>query len=431
MYKSTLTFLLICYSWLAPAQKASLKSAVLPEVKPESEGFSTEKLAELDKTLEAYTQNTSVPGTIALIMRNGKIVHYKANGFNDLTAKTPLRRDAIVRIASQTKAITSIGLMLLYEEGKFQLDDPVSKYIPAFRHPRVLDKFNARDSSFTTIAAKSEITIRHLLTHTSGISYPTIGTQEARAFYAKNKIPSGIGTPTGKLADAMLALAKMPLIHQPGERWTYGLNTDLVGYLIEVLSGQPLDKFLQARIFKPLGMQDTYFYLPIQKQDRLALLYTEDAQRNTVKMPLRPGQDPDYPKGKGTYFSGGAGLSSTITDYAIFLQMILNKGEYMGTRILKPATVELITKNQIGEINNGNNKFGLGFGIITEKEAARLPLSVGSLDWGGIFGTRYWIDPKTGIIALLYTQKYPNSYYDLGDKFKIGVYEAFIKKAKK
>jgi CubicO group peptidase (beta-lactamase class C family) len=329
-----------------------------------------------------------------------------------------------MRIASQTKAITSIGLMILFEEGKFLLDEPVSKYIPAFRNPKVLDKFNEKDSSYTTVPARREITIRQLFTHTSGISYPSIGTKEANAMYAKARIPSGIGTPNGKLADAMNALGALPLVHQPGERFTYGLNTDVLGYLIEVLSGQSLDQFLRTRLFEPLDMKDTYFYLPAEKHNRLAVLYTEDAQKNTIRNPVRNNQTPDYPKLKGSYFSGGAGLSSTAYDYAVFLQMLLNGGEYNGKRILSPATVRLITTNQIGDVNQGDNKFGLGFSITTTKGAAKLGVSEGAYDWGGIFGTTYWVDPQTGIVALLYTQKYPNSNGNLNDKFRVLVYQA-------
>ena len=374
-----------------------------------------------------YRPDKRVPGAIALVMRDGKVVYRKAVGMDDFVAQTPLRTDAIVRIASQTKAVTSVGLMLLYDEGKFQLDDPISKYLPAFRNPRVLATFNAKDSTYTTVPATGEITIRQLFTHTSGISYPVIGTKEARAIYAKAHIPSGIGTPAGSLAASMDALGALPLMHQPGERFTYGLSVDVLGRLIEVLSGQPLDQYLRTRLFEPLGMKDTWFYLPAAKQARLAQLYTENAAHQTVFMEPHDGMFPNYPKASGgTYFSGGAGLSSTIDDYAAFLQMLLNNGTYKGRRLLKPATVALMTQNQIGELKQGNNKFGLGFSITTaEGVAATQPgLSEGSFEWGGIFGTTYWVDPKQKLVALIYTQKYPNSTGgDLDDKFKTAVYE--------
>ena len=400
-------------------------SAGLLMVKPESAGMSSARLQRIDQLLQDYTNKNLVPGAIALIIRDGKVVYHKAVGQNDTESKSALRTDAIFRVASQTKALTSLGVMLLFEEGKFLLDEPISKYLPAFKNQKVLDKFNEKDSSYTTIPAKREVTIRHLLTHTSGISYAVIGSKEANAIYAKAKIPSGIGTPNDKLADAMNRLGGLPLVHQPGEKFTYGLNTDVLGYLIEVVSGQPLDVFMRTRIIEPLGMNDTYFYLPAAKHSRLATLYTEDNQKNTVKRVAQNGQSPDYPKVNGTYFSGGAGLSSTISDYAKFLQMMLNNGTYNGKQIISPATVRLMTTNQIGEVNQGDNKFGLGFGIITPKGAAKLGVSEGSYEWGGIFGTSYWVDPKEKIIGLIYTQKYPNTAGGtLSDKFKALVYQS-------
>jgi CubicO group peptidase (beta-lactamase class C family) len=424
LQKPILTLALCLSISLTFAQKPN--KTILQEAKPEKSGISAERLQRLDRVLQEYVDKSYIPGAVALIARDGKVVYYKSVGYSNAEAKNKLERDDIFRIASQTKAITSVGVMMLFEEGRFLLDDPISKYIPAFREPKVLDTFNKQDTTYTTVPAKREITIRELLTHTSGIGYPGIGGPEAVAIYAKNKVPSGIGTPNDKLADAMVALAKLPLLHQPGERFTYGLNTDVLGHLIEVVSGQPLDQFFRARIFDPLGMKDTWFYLPDEKEDRLVKLYTE-GENKTLKPTAAQGRlTPDFPKEEGSYFSGGAGLSSTIYDYAVFLQMLLNKGEYNGKRLLSPATVHLMTTNQIGELNMGDNKFGLGFGIATEKAAAQLPVSEGTYDWGGIFGTTYWVDPREGIVALLYTQKYPNSYGDLSDKFRVLVYQAIM-----
>ncbi|WP_375417775.1 serine hydrolase domain-containing protein [uncultured Hymenobacter sp.] len=376
----------------------------------------------------SYRDDTRVPGAIALVMRDGKVIYRKAFGVDDVGAQTPLRPDAIVRIASQTKAVTSVGAMLLYEEGKFQLDDPISKYLPAFRNPKVLATFNAQDSTYTTTPATSEITIRQLLTHTSGISYPIIGTKEARAIYAKAGIPSGIGTPAGSLAQSMDKLGALPLLHEPGAQWTYGLSVDVLGRLIEVLAGQPLDQFLSRRLFAPLGMKDTYFYLPATKRGRLAQLYTESADHKTAPMRPQDGMSPDYPKAAGTYFSGGAGLSSTIGDYAAFLEMLRQGGTHGGRRLLKAETVALMTENQIGALSQGTNKFGLGFSLTTAQSARPPGLSPGSFEWGGIFGTTYWVDPKEKLVALIYTQKYPNTTgNDLDDKFKVAVYEALAK----
>ena len=418
-----LTFTTFCTS----AQKNT--PAVLQTASPEKAGMNGTLLRQMNQSAGELLKQSQIPGAIGFIARNGKIVYQEAVGYDDIEAKTPLKEDAIFRIASQTKAITSTGVMMLVEEKKIMLDDPVSKYLPAFRNPTVLVKFNPKDTTYTTQPAQKEITIRQLLTHTSGISYPTIGSREATAIYAKAGIPSGIGTPNGTLGVAMNKLAKLPLMHQPGEKFTYGLSTDVLGYLIEVVSGQSLDQFLRTRLFEPLGMKDTYFYLPKEKQNRLVNLYTEDANKKTEKVVASKHPiNPDYPKTAGTYFSGGAGLSSTIQDYAIFLQMILNEGEYNGKRLLRPETIRLMGTNQIGNLNQGDDKFGLGFGITSAKTAARLGVSEGNLEWGGIFGTKYWIDRKTGIIGLLYTQKFPNSYGSIGDVFKSFVYQAIADK---
>ncbi|MFD2721694.1 serine hydrolase domain-containing protein [Hymenobacter monticola] len=465
--KNSLTLLLLLSSYgaiaqvAAPSRKAPARKAVMAMPVPGAAPATIDPAAaqRIDQLLQEYTADLPgkgplakvlkdgsgnvvyrpdkrVPGAIALVMRDGKVVYRKAVGYDDFVQQTPLRTDAIVRIASQTKAITSIGLMLLYDEGKFQLDDPISKYLTAFKNPKVLATFNEKDTTYTTVPAKGEITIRQLFTHTSGLGYPIIGSKEARAIYAKAHIPSGIGTPAGSLAKAMDALGPLPLMHQPGERFTYGLSVDVLGRLIEVLSGQPLDKYLRTRLFEPLGMKDTWFYLPADKKDRLVQLYTEDANKQTVFMePLTQPLGrmyPNYPKASGgTYFSGGAGLSSTIDDYAHFLQMLLNNGSYNGRQLLKPATVALITQNQMGELSQGGNKFGLGFSIVTPQMAKAPGLSAGSFEWGGIFGTTYWADPKAKLVALIYTQKYPNTNgRGLADKFKTAVYEAFVPEQK-
>jgi CubicO group peptidase (beta-lactamase class C family) len=428
MPKLVSTWLLLCFVYVVSAQP--IRYPFLKEDKPELVGMNTERLQRIDQTLQEYISKGYQVGVVALIARHGKIVYYKGIGLDDIATKTPLKRDAIFRIASQTKAITSVAVMMLFEEGRFLLDDPISKYIPAFKNPKVLDKFNEKDTTYTTIPAKQEITIRHLLTHTSGIGYPVIGSKEANAIYAKAHISSGIGTPNSSLAEMMNALGALPLTHQPGGKFTYGLSTDLLGYLVEVISGLSLDQFLRTRIFDPLDMKDTYFYLPADKHNRLTVLYTEDASKAAIKTVARNGQTPDYPKLPGKYYSGGVGLSSTAYDYAVFLQMLLNGGEYNGKRLLSPTTVRLMIHNQIGELSLGLKKFGLGFELTTERESFRVPLSEGSFAWSGYFGTTYWADPKEGIVAVLMTQKQPNSFGDLTDKFRVLVYQAIIESAK-
>jgi CubicO group peptidase (beta-lactamase class C family) len=342
--------------------------------------------------------------------------------------QSPFAPTIFYRIASQTKAITSAAIMMLYEEGKFLLDDPVSRYIPEFAKQQVLDKFNPADTTYTTVPAKSEVTIRQLLTHTSGISYPQIGTKEANAIYAKAQLMAGIGVDNSRsLAADVKTIARLPLMHQPGEKFTYGFNTDILGYLVEFFSGMSLDDFFRKRIFEPLGMNDTWFYLPASKHSRLVNLYVEKDEKLE-----KPGTMidfnglvyTDYPKMENTYYSGGGGLSSTAKDYAIFLQMLLNGGTYNGKRLLSRHTVRMMTMNQIGDISRGVNKFGLGFGITTEPGSALLPTPEGVYEWGGAFATTYWVDPKEKLIGVFYRQLWRSTFGETANKFKVLVYAA-------
>lgn len=401
--------------------------AVLQPATPESVGFSSERLMRIDKNLNDWMSDGRLNGGVALISRNGKVIYHKAFGYDDLEKKKPMKTDMIFRIASQTKAVTSVAVMILYEEGKFLLDDAVSKYIPEFAKPQVLNEFNEKDSSYTTIPAKREITIRDLLTHTSGIGYAQIGSKESNAIYAKNNISAGIGVDKDQsLPTAMKKLGTLPLMHQPGEKFTYGLNTDVLGYLVEVVSGKSLADFFKERIFEPLGMKDTYFYLPATKYNRLVQIYQEKDKKLVPQSEiLQNGKFLlDYPATKGTYYSGGAGLSSTALDYAIFLQMMLNGGEYNGKRILARNTVRMMTMNQIGDISMGNNKFGLGFGITTEKGSSIVPTPQGVFEWGGAFATTYWADPKENLIGIIYRQLWGTTQWDIPNKYKVLVYQA-------
>ncbi len=415
------TFLLL-FVYGSIAQVSPAKSAT------DVHGFSAERLKILDKKIQEWIDQKWMPGATALIMHNGKVVYKKAFGYNDPEKKSPMKTDLLFRLASQTKAITSVAIMMLYEEGKLLLDDAVSKYIPEYKNQKVLDKYNAADTTYTTVNAKRDITIRDLLTHTSGISYSQIGIPAANAIYHKNDISSGLAVKEGLLLEnPMKSLGTLPLMHQPGEKFTYGLNTDLLGYLVEVISGKNLAEYFKTRIFDPLGMKDTYFYLPHEKQDRLAVLHFEDAtgihkMDNSFTyngVPWNPG----YPVTNGTYYSGGAGLTSTITDYAQFLQMLLNGGSYNGTRILSRNSVRLMTSNQISELNVGADKFGLGFSIASEKTAAKLPVSVGTYGWGGAFATTYWVDPKEKIVAQFYNQVWARRH-NIEEAFKVLVYQA-------
>ncbi len=431
MKKILLTYCLFFYiAFNSQGQSIFPKPVALQQAAPAAAGVSADRLGRIDKVLQQYVNNNWIAGATAIVAKDGKIIYYKSIGYNDVEKKTPLAKDEIFRIASQTKAITSVGVMMLYEEGKILLDDPISNYIPEFKKPNVLDKFNETDSTYTTVPAKREITIRDLLTHTSGIGYAQIGSPQMNAIYYKAGLTSGLGVKKGvMLRDKMKVLGSMPLFHQPGEKFTYGLNTDLLGYLIEVVSGTSLDQFFRQRIFEPIGMKDTYFYLPAEKYNRLAQLYTEDKEKKLMKAPdtsnLNGTFYANYPALNGTYYSGGAGLSSTAYDYALFMQMLLNGGSYNGKQLLSPVSVHMMTSNQIGQLTVSNgDKFGLGFEIVPEANNGRTPVSVGTFSWGGAFSSSYWIDPKEKIVAQLFINQMPMSHGDIHEKFKALVYQA-------
>lgn len=394
---------------------------------PEAAGFSAERLKRLDQAMNEWVEKGYMNGAAALIIRDDKVAYYKATGYNDLDTRAPLQKEGIFRIASQTKAITSVAIMMLFEEGKLLLSDPVSQYIPSFKKQSVLLKLNPADTSYTTVPANREVTIKDLLTHTSGLGYAQIGSIEANAIYAKNNITAGLGVKDRTLLSAMTRLGELPLMHQPGEKFTYGLNTDLLGCLVEVISGMGLDEFLRTRIFEPLGMKDTYFNLPASKADRLVNLYTETAPGKLVKAyagMLNSPANANYPLVPHTYFSGGAGLSSTIYDYAIFLQMLLNEGVYNGKRFLGRNTVRMMTTNQIDGINYAGGTFGLGFQIVTEKNSGTSPAQIGTFGWGGAFATSYWVDPKEKMVYLFFRQLQARTHNEVVEKFRALTYQA-------
>ncbi|HEX6848632.1 MAG TPA: serine hydrolase domain-containing protein [Chitinophagaceae bacterium] len=414
------------------------QTPLLKSVSPETERLSSERLKQLDANINQWIREDQLNGATMIILRNGKIVYHRSFGFANKQQNIPMKNDNIFRIASMTKPIISVAAMMLYEEGKFLLTDPISKFIPAFKNPVVLDKFNAADTTYTIVPAKREITVRDILTHTSGIGYAQIGTAQANAIYYKNKINGGIGTPYSTLKEEITRLAKLPLFTHPGEQFYYGLNTDVLGYLIEVISGMPLDKFLQQKIFEPLGMKDTYFFLPKEKQPRLVQLYVQ--QGNQTKLQIQDSLislngtfSRDFPKTpNGSFFSGGAGLSSTAYDYALFGQMLLNGGELFGKRILAPATVELMTSNQIGDLlmwNDGNKarRFGLGFGILTDYAERTTMIPAGSYGWDGMFGSHYWTDPKNKMVVVFMRNIWPTDHWDYGDRIKPLIYQSIKK----
>jgi CubicO group peptidase (beta-lactamase class C family) len=314
---------------------------------------------------------------------------------------------------------------MLWEEGRFQLDDPIGRYLPEFSKPMVLKTFNPADSSWTAEPAQRPITIRHLLTHTSGIDYAAIGSDQFKAIYAKAGVPSGIGNEGATIGEKMRVLGGLPLKHEPGERFTYSLSIDVLGYLVEVISGMPFDRFLRTRIFEPLGMKDTWFYLPPDRAQRLVRLHDGVSGKAVPRVkPVFDGVNPQYPLQKGTYFSGGAGLSSTVEDYARFLQLFLNQGEFNGVRLLSPKTVQLMLTEQFPDLKA---EFGLGFGLETEDNDYQSPRSLGSFSWGGAFATTYWADPEEELIGQIYTNMVNSPARALGQRFVTLTYAAILK----
>jgi len=423
--KQTLVLLfLFALSVTAAAQTKSLSnSPPLSEAPPESVGLSSARLARIDAMCGQAVSSGDIPGVVALVARRGKIVYWKAFGMADNQSGRTLKRDDIFRIASQSKAITATAVMMLWEEGRFKLDDPISKFIAEFADPRVLAGFQYSDTSYTAVPADREITIRHLLTHTSGIGYGEIdGDERFKLIYQKAGVTDLFTTENISIGQSVKKLAELPLHHNPGEKFTYSEGLDVLGYFIEVISGMPFDRFLRERLFDPLGMDDTWFYLPGDKAGRLVAVQTKSKEGGWIRYPVTF-YDPDYPiKGAKRFFSGGAGLSSTAKDYATFLQMVLNGGELNGVRILSRTTIASMMGNQTGDLwgRDSGEYYGLAFGVLTAKGQALGGLgSAGTFDWGGYFNTQYFADPEEKIIGILMKQTQGELTDDTGWKFRL------------
>ena len=381
--------------------------------------FDATRLTRIDAWLNRLIAEQRIPGAVVMLVHDGRVEYHKAYGVRDIATKVPMRTDDIFRIASQTKAITSLAAMILWEEGKFSLDDPVSMYLPEFDKQKVLVKFNPSDSTYSSKPAQRRSTIRQLFTHTSGLDYANIGSDEFKAIYSKAGLTS-LGREGDVLAEKVRVLGRLPLAFEPGERFNYGLSIDVLGRLVEVWSGMPLDRFLRTRIFEPLRMGDTFFELPADRRARLVTLHSETEGKLEIMKQSQGGMRPDFPARNVTYFSGGGGLSGTTADYARFLQLFLNGGELDGVRLLSRKTVELMLTNQIPRLQPA---FGLGFALETPENDFRSVLSSGSFLWGGAFSTTYWADPKEHLVALIYTNIL-GSTVPLGDEFKVLVYSA-------
>lgn len=407
---------------------ATAAAQELPVVKPESVGLSAERLGRLGAAVQRGIDDKRIAGAVTLVARHGHVAWLKAQGMADREAGKAMRPDTIFRICSMSKPITSVAVMMLYEEGHFLLDDPVSKYLPEFKNPKVLVK--PASGKPYSIPATREITIRDLLRHTSGLTYQWNG--DLGPMYKDANVPHGLLPYDGTIEDSVKRLAGLPLLFNPGDRWEYSLGVDVLGRLVEVVSGKPLDEFLRTRIFEPLGMKDTYFYPPDNKLDRLAAAYTYYADKGLNRFPDTPITEgsfvysADYPyRGPKKLFSGGAGLNSTAADYLRFCQMMLDGGKAGNTRLLSRKSVELMTGDQLGKIGPDQG-FGLGFGIAGVKAPLSELGSAGEYAWGGFFYTEFSIDPKEQMIVIFMGQLHPTGDLILNEQVHALAYQAIV-----
>lgn len=431
MCKILSALLAVVIFWTSPALGQDFE--IVP---PESVGLSSTRLQSMDRLIEGYVDERKIAGAVVMVARKGKIAYFKATGMADVGK--PMKRDTIFRIVSMTKPLTSTAIMMLYEDGKLLLSDPVSKFIPEFKNPKVLQAMpEGSPFPYKLVPAKREITVRDLLAHTSGIVYlflndvyPDPARQMIVDMYKDAEITDGFCRPDEEIGDMVKRLARLPLYAHPGELWDYSLSTDVLGYLVEVVSGQKFDKFVQTRIFDPLNMKDSHFFLPEEKMDRLAHVFKSDWNGSLVPAddkPIVAGDlwlcPTDAHMLEGKYLAGGANVLSTVNDYFQYAQMLLNKGELNGKRLLGRKTVELMTEtNHIGQFDaeflHGHGwKFGLGFAIQVDREHPVDSGNVGTYEWAGIYSTRFSIDPKEEKITIFMSQTNPfGHHFELWDK---------------
>ena len=407
---------------------ASSWAQELPVAKPEDVGLSSERLQRLTTVFQAYATDKKMAGSVVLVARHGKVAYFNSFGKRDIESNAPMQNDVIFRIASQSKALISVGIMILQEEGKLLISDPAGKYLPEFMETTVAEPKDG--GGYTIVKAKRSITLRDLLTHTAGIGY---GGGLAADKWKEAGIQGWYFADRDEpIATTIERLAKLPMDEHPGEKYVYGYNTDILGAVIEKVSGKPLDEFITSKILAPLGMKDTHFYLPQNKVGRLAAVYSAYADK-----PLERSPDPGAMVGQGAYvngprksFSGGAGLLSTASDYAKFLQMMLNKGTYNGARILAPGTVELMTVSHLGKIEyswGAGLGFGLGFSVCEDLGDRGVPGSIGEFGWGGAYGSIYWVDPKEDMVVVYFKQLTPTNNIDDQSKLRTLIYQAIVK----
>jgi CubicO group peptidase (beta-lactamase class C family) len=393
-----------------------MNSLPLPRATPEDIGLSTAGLARLGRVMQGEVERGRVPGAVALVARRGRLAYFESFGRRDPASGAPMARDSIFRIYSMTKPIVSAAAMMLWEEGLFLLSDPIAKYLPELGKLRVAV---AQGEEMGHADAQRPITIQDLLRHTSGLTYEFRGNGPVHQLYAAARIHSRDQTN----ADQVERLGKLPLLHHPGTKWEYSRSTDVVGRLIEVLSGMSLGQFLQQQLFAPLGMVDTAFHVPVPLQARLAEAFAKDPETGSGVQLINVNSAPKFE-------SGGGGLVATAADYARFLQMLLNSGRLDGVRYLSRKTIELMTADHLGTITGAPDLllpgygFGLGFAVRLQPGMAHVPGSVGQYFWGGLAGTTFWVDPAEQLFAIMMIQApWQRDYYRT--LFRDLVYAAF------
>jgi CubicO group peptidase (beta-lactamase class C family) len=411
----------ILFSLSLPAL-ADTPASGLPMAEPESVGMSSQRLERIDDFMQRYIDADMVAGTVTLVARKGKVVHFQAQGMKDVERDQEMTTDTIFRMASMTKPIASVALMMLYEEGWFQLDDPIADWLPEFSNMMI--EVESADGSNRLEPAQTPISFTHILTHTAGLMNSYRGDV---ARYSQVSQVQG----DEDLASWTERLATLPLRYEPGTRWEYSAATSVVGRLVEVISGQDLDTFLRERIFEPLQMHDTHFYLPPEKVDRFATLYGPNPEDDNRMMLTEVGDaNSRYVAEPRTFFSGAGGLVSTAHDYIRFQQMMLNGGELDGVRLLGPKTVELIFANHTGDLplwlSGPGMGFGLGYSVVLDRAVAHTSDTEGSVSWGGAFGTLFWIDPAEELVAIVLTQIRPYSHIRIREGFHNVVNQAIV-----
>jgi CubicO group peptidase (beta-lactamase class C family) len=392
--------------------------------RPETVGLSSSRLTRVGQAMSKYVESSKLAGTLTLVARHGKIAHFEPLGIMDVEAGTRIARDTIFRIYSMSKPITSVAVMMLYEEGHFLLTDPIQGFIPAFADVCVLER---NGTEVKLVPTQRAITIRDLLTHTAGLGYG-LGEDYIDGLYKKHVWGTMERNPEATLGEMVETVAGLPLAYQPGQGWRYSMATDVLGYLVQIASGTAFDAFLRERIFLPLGMIDTGFYVPPDKIDRFAANYSPGEDGTGPRVIDAP-RDSPYTR-PGRIPSGGGGLVSTATDYARFAQMLLNEGVLDGMRLLSRKSVELMTMNHlrpgVHPFGNPSQGMGLGVGMTIDLAQTQALGSVGRYGWGGAASTNFWIDPQEDLICVFMTQLMPSSTYPVVDDFRVAVYQALV-----